>query len=49
MRFLQVQAKVIEKNGDTTTVRLMDVQRNVQLSKNDFKLDLGADIKKVRG
>ena len=46
---MTVQAKVIEKNGDATTVRLMDVQRNVQLSKNDFKLDLGADIKRVRG
>ena len=46
---MTVQAKVIEKNGDATTVRLMDVQRNVQLSKNEFKLDLGADIKRVRG
>ncbi len=46
---MTMQAKVIERNGDTTTVRLMDVQRNVQLSKSEFKLDLGADIKKVRG
>ncbi len=46
---MPVQTKVIERNGDATTVRLMDVQRNVQLSKNEFKLDLGADIKKVRG
>jgi outer membrane lipoprotein-sorting protein len=46
---MPIQTKVVEKNGDATTVRLMDVQRNVQLSKNDFKLELGADIKKVRG
>ena len=46
---MPVQTKVVERNGDATTVRLMDVQRNVQLSKNDFKLDLGADIKRVRG
>ena len=46
---MPVQTKVVERNGDATTLRLMDVQRNVQLSKNDFRLDLGADIKKVRG
>ncbi len=46
---MPIQTKVIEKNGDATTVRLMDVQRNVSISKNEFKLDLGADIKKVRG
>lgn len=45
---MTIQTKVIERNGDTTTVRLLDVQRNVQLSKNEFKLDLGADIKRVR-
>ena len=46
---MPVQTKVVEKNGDATTVRLMDIQRNVQVSKNEFKLDLGSDVKKVRG
>jgi outer membrane lipoprotein-sorting protein len=46
---MPVQTKVVEKNGDATTVRLMDVQRNVQIAKSEFKLDLGSDIKKVRG
>jgi outer membrane lipoprotein-sorting protein len=46
---MPVQTKVVEKNGDATTVRLMNVQRNAQVSKNEFKVDLGADIKKVRG
>jgi outer membrane lipoprotein-sorting protein len=46
---MPVQTKVVEKNGDTTTVRLMDVQRNAQVAKSEFKLDLGSDIKKVRG
>lgn len=46
---MPVQTKVVERNGDATTVRLMDMQRNVQLSKSEFKLDLGADIKRVRG
>jgi outer membrane lipoprotein-sorting protein len=46
---MPVQTKVVEKNGDATTVRLMNVQRNAQVSKSEFKVDLGADIKKVRG
>jgi len=46
---MPVQTKVVEKNGDTTTVRLMDVQRNAQVAKSEFKIDLGSDIKKVRG
>ncbi|HLL77489.1 MAG TPA: outer membrane lipoprotein carrier protein LolA [Pyrinomonadaceae bacterium] len=44
-----VQTKVVEKNGDATTVRLMDIQRNVAVSKDEFKLNLGSDVKKVRG
>jgi outer membrane lipoprotein-sorting protein len=46
---MPVQTKVVEKNGDATTVRLMNVQRNAQVSKNEFKVELGSDIKKVRG
>ena len=46
---MPVQTKVVEKNGDATTVRLMDIQRNAAISRNEFKLELGADIKKVRG
>jgi outer membrane lipoprotein-sorting protein len=48
-RGMPIQTKVIEKNGDSTTVRLMNVERNAQVSKGDFKLDLGSDVKKVRG
>lgn len=46
---MPVQTKVVEKNGDATTVRLMNVEKNAQVSKGDFKLDLGSDVKKVRG
>ena len=44
-----VQTKVVEKNNDSTTVRLMDIQRNVAVSKDEFKISLGSDVKKVRG
>jgi outer membrane lipoprotein-sorting protein len=46
---MPIQTKVIEKNGDSTTVRLMNVERNASVAKGDFKLDLGSDVKKVRG
>jgi outer membrane lipoprotein-sorting protein len=46
---MPVQTKVVEKNGDSTTVRLMDIQRNANVSKNEFKIDLGSDVKKLRG
>jgi len=46
---MPVQTKVVEKNGDATTVRLMDIQRNVAVSKDEFKVNLGSDVKKLRG
>ncbi len=46
---MPVQTKVVEKNNDTTTVRLMNVQKNVSISKNEFKLELPSDVKKIRG
>jgi outer membrane lipoprotein-sorting protein len=46
---MPLQTKVVEKNGDATTVRLMNVERNASVAKGDFKLDLGSDVKKVRG
>jgi outer membrane lipoprotein-sorting protein len=44
-----VQTKVIEKNDDATTVRLTNLQRNVGISPDEFRLQLGDDVKKVRG
>ena len=49
MQGLPVQTKVIEKNDDATTVRLTDVQRNPAISTDEFKVQLGSDIKIVRG
>ena len=46
---MPVQTKVVEKNNDSTTVRLMNIERNAQVSRDDFKLDLGSDVKKNRG
>jgi outer membrane lipoprotein-sorting protein len=46
---MPIQTKVVEKNGDSTTVRLMNVEKNAQFGKGEFKLDLGSDVKRVRG
>lgn len=46
---MPVQTKVVEKNNDTTTVRLMNVERNAQVAKGEFKIDLPSDVKKLRG
>ncbi|MEA2175075.1 MAG: hypothetical protein QOD00_2667 [Blastocatellia bacterium] len=46
---MPVQAKVIEKNDDATTVRLMNLEKNAPISANEFRLQLGNDVKRVRG
>lgn len=45
---MPVQTKVVEKNDDATTIRLLDVQRNARLSNDEFKLQLAGDVKRVR-
>lgn len=45
---MPVQTKVVEKNDDATTVRLSNVQRNVQIASDEFRLQLDSNVKKVR-
>jgi outer membrane lipoprotein-sorting protein len=46
---MPVQAKVVEKNNDTTTILLSNVQRNATIKASDFKIDPPRDVKIVRG
>jgi outer membrane lipoprotein-sorting protein len=46
---MPVQTKVVEKNDDATTVRLTDLERNAGISLDEFRLQLGSDVKKIRG
>jgi outer membrane lipoprotein-sorting protein len=46
---LPLQAKIIEKNNDTTTVLLGDVKTNVSINTNIFKLDYPKNAKIVNG
>ena len=43
------QVRVIERNNDMTTVRLLNPQRNANVSQDAFKLTLGSDVKIVKG
>ncbi len=46
---MPVQTRVVERNGDMTTVRLLNPQRNAPVSAKNFELNLGSDVKIVKG
>jgi len=45
---MPVQTKVVEKNGDATTTRLTNMERNPKVSDGDFKLNLPGDVKVIK-
>src|SRR2546426_4846608 len=46
---MPVQTKMVEKNDDSTTVRLMNVEKNQPISPDQFKLKLDGNVKHVKG
>jgi len=46
---MPVQTKMVEKNDDSTTVRLTNVARNQAIDKSVFELKLDSNVKKVKG
>jgi outer membrane lipoprotein-sorting protein len=46
---MPIQARVTEKNNDSTTVRLNNVQRNARVSPSDIEIPLPAGTKIIRG
>ncbi|MGA9995436.1 MAG: outer membrane lipoprotein carrier protein LolA [Pyrinomonadaceae bacterium] len=46
---MPVQTKVVEKNDDSTTVRLLNMQKNASISLDEFNIKLDSNVKKVRG
>ncbi len=44
-----IQAKVIEKNDDSTTVRLLNLQKNSEMSTDHFRQQLPDGVKRVKG
>ena len=46
---MPVQTKMVERNDDSTTVRLTEVQRNAPISSDQFKLSLDSSVKIIKG
>jgi len=46
---MPVQTKMVEKNDDSTTVRLTNVARNQSIDKSVFEQKLDSNVKKVKG
>jgi outer membrane lipoprotein-sorting protein len=46
---MPVQTRVTEKNGDSTLVRLTEIQRNAPVSPNEIPIELPAGVKIVKG
>ena len=46
---MPIQSRVTEKNGDSTTVRLTNIQRNPRISLDEIKFELPAGTKVVKG
>jgi outer membrane lipoprotein-sorting protein len=46
---MPVQTKMVEKNDDATTVRLTNVARNQTIPMDQFKQNLDASVKRVKG
>ena len=45
---MPVQSKIVEKNDDSTTMRLSDVEKNIKLSEGEFKISLDSDVKVIK-
>jgi outer membrane lipoprotein-sorting protein len=46
---MPVQTKIVEKNGDATTMRLSSMERNAKISNDEFNLKLDSNVKIVKG
>jgi len=46
---MPVQTKIVERNGDATTMRLSGMERNPKVSSDDFNLKLDPGVKIIKG
>lgn len=46
---MPVQTKMVEKNDDSTTMRLTNVEKNQTITKDQFDLKLDGNVKHVKG
>jgi len=45
---MPVQTKVVEKNDDSTTMRLTGLEKNVKINPDDFNVKYDGDVKVVK-
>lgn len=45
---MPVQTKIVEKNGDATTMRLSGMERNLKINSDEFNLKLDSSVKIVK-
>lgn len=45
---MPVQTKVVEKNDDSTTMRLTGLEKNIKISSGDFEIKFDSDVKVVK-
>jgi outer membrane lipoprotein-sorting protein len=46
---MPVQTKLVEKNDDSTTMRLTALEKNVPIPSGDFQIKLDSNVKIVKG
>jgi outer membrane lipoprotein-sorting protein len=46
---MPVQTKIVEKNGDATTMRLSGMERNAKINADEFNLKLDSNVKIIKG
>jgi outer membrane lipoprotein-sorting protein len=46
---MPVQTKIVEKNGDATTMRLSGMERNARISSDEFNQKLDSSVKIIKG
>lgn len=46
---MPVQTKIVEKNDDATTMRLMNLEKNARISSNEFNIKLDPSVTIVKG
>ena len=45
---MPVQTKVVEKNDDSTTMRLTSLERNIKINSSDFNIKFDSNVKVVK-
>jgi hypothetical protein len=45
---MPVQSKIVEKNDDATTMRLVSIEKNAKISSDDIPVKLDSNVKVIK-